>query len=57
MKVKSAKTAFVGCGSHATRSLYPCLAITPEIDLVAVCALQEDPAQQNTRNFGAITWW
>ena len=54
---KQAKIAFVGCGAHATRNLYPSLAGIPEIDLVAVCDLKEDLAQHNARRFGARNWY
>lgn len=54
---RQAKLAFVGCGNHATRSLYPCIPTIPEIDLVAVCDLQEDLARRNARNYGARRWY
>jgi predicted dehydrogenase len=43
---------FIGCGAHATRSIYPCLRYAP-INLVATCDLVEERAQANARTFGA----
>jgi len=50
---RKAKLAFIGCGGFATGSLYPNIHLVPEIDLVAVCDLDEAKAQRNARNFGA----
>lgn len=52
-----AKIGFIGCGRHATRNLYPNIPLIEEIDLVAVCDLQEDLAQRNARQFGARRWY
>lgn len=57
MSEPRARIAFIGCGRHATRSLYPCIAEIPEIDLVATCDAQEELAQRNARNFGARHWY
>jgi len=46
------RVAFVGCGSHATHSLYPCLRWAP-IDLAAVADLDEVKAGRTARQFGA----
>ena len=54
---KRAKIGFVGCGGHATGSLYPMIHLIPEIDLVAVCDLKEELAKRNARNFGARRWY
>lgn len=54
---KKARIGFVGCGSHATGSLYPTIHTIPEFDLVAVCDLKEELAQRNARNFGALRWY
>lgn len=54
---KQAKIAFIGCGRHATRTLYPNIPSIPEIDLVAVCDLQENLARRNARMFGARRWY
>ncbi|MGQ9730920.1 MAG: Gfo/Idh/MocA family protein [Candidatus Zipacnadales bacterium] len=43
---------FVGCGSHATHSLYPCLRWAP-VDLAAVTDLDEVKAGRTARQFGA----
>lgn len=54
---KKAKLGFIGCGSHATSSLYPTIHTIPEIELVAVCDLKEELAKRNARNFGALRWY
>ena len=54
---KRARIAFVGCGTHATRSLYPTIHTIPQMELVAVCDLREDLARRNARNFGALRWY
>ncbi len=54
---KKAKIGFIGCGSHATGSLYPMIHLIPEIDLVAVCDLKGELAKRNARNFGARNWY
>lgn len=46
------KVGFVGCGAHATRSIYPSLRHAP-VDLIAVCDLVEDRARGTARAFGA----
>jgi predicted dehydrogenase len=50
---RKARLAFIGAGGFATASLYPNIHKVPQIDLVAVCDLDEDKAQRNARNFGA----
>ena len=50
---RRARLAFIGCGSFATASIFPQIQLIPEIDLVAVCDLDEEKAQRNARNFGA----
>lgn len=50
---RQAKLAFIGCGGFATASIFPNIHMVPEIDLVAVCDLDETRAQRNARNFGA----
>jgi myo-inositol 2-dehydrogenase/D-chiro-inositol 1-dehydrogenase len=54
---RAARLAFIGCGRHATRLLYPCLPSLAEIDLVAVCDLDADLARTTARNFGARRWY
>ncbi len=46
------RVAFVGCGSHAFRNLYPSLQFAP-IDLVAVCDLDRGRAEAFAHRFGA----
>jgi len=46
------RVGFVGCGNHATHSLYPCLSWAP-IDLAAVSDLDEQKAGRTVRRFGA----
>lgn len=48
-----ARLAFIGCGSFATSMIFPCIAWTPQIDLVAVCDIDRSKAERNARNFGA----
>jgi len=56
-EVKKARIAFVGCGGHATHSLFPAVPFIPEIELVAVCDLREELAQRNARWLGALRWY
>jgi len=53
---RSVKIGFVGCGAHATRSIYPCLRHAP-VDLVAVCDLVEERAEATARAFGGKRWY
>jgi predicted dehydrogenase len=46
------KTAFIGCGGHAYRNVYPTFQYAP-VDLVAVCDLDPAKAQACARAFGA----
>jgi predicted dehydrogenase len=48
------RAAFIGCGGHAFRNIYPCLQYAP-VELVAVCDLQEERARQFARLFGAAS--
>ncbi len=50
---RRARLAFIGAGGFATSSIYPNIHKVPQIDLVAVCDLDETRAQRNARNFGA----
>jgi len=43
----------VGAGGQCTRALMPGLHTIPEIELVAICDLQEALARRNARDFGA----
>lgn len=61
-----ARIGFIGCGGHATGSLYPTfrLGVTrhttlgePVGELVACCDLDEDKARQNARTFGFERWY
>ncbi|MHB0878404.1 MAG: Gfo/Idh/MocA family protein [Anaerolineae bacterium] len=54
---KQARIAMIGCGAHATNHLAPNIPFIPEIDLVAVCDLDETLARRNARNFGARRWY
>jgi len=49
---KKLKTAFIGCGGHAQRNIYPAFQYAP-IDLVAVCDLDISRAEACARQFGA----
>ncbi len=50
---RKARLAFIGAGAFATNSLCPNLHKVPQIDLVAICDLDEEKARRNARNFGA----
>jgi len=52
-ETRQAKLAFIGCGGFATGRIFPQIPLVPEIDLVAVCDLDETKASRNARNFGA----
>lgn len=54
---RKARIAFVGCGGHATHSLFPAVRQIPEMELVAVCDLREELARRNARWFGALRWY
>lgn len=47
------RLAVIGAGGQCTKSLMPGIPYIEEIELVAVCDLQEDLATRNARNFGA----
>ncbi|MDK3157145.1 Gfo/Idh/MocA family oxidoreductase [Kamptonema cortianum] len=47
------KTCFVGCGHHATWTLYPCFQYFPEVELAAVCDLDLARAESTARQFAA----
>lgn len=51
-KAEKVRIAFIGCGRHATRILYPSLRLT-DLELVATCSLVEEEAVRNARLFGA----
>ena len=53
---ENVRIGFVGCGAHATRSIYPSLHHAP-VDLVAVCDLLEDRARATARAFGGKRWY
>jgi predicted dehydrogenase len=46
------RAAFIGCGDHACRNIYPCLQYAP-VELVAVCDRREERARPVARLFGA----
>jgi len=46
------RVGFIGCGRHATKMLYPSLHLA-QMELVAVCDLDEAKAQRNAHWFGA----
>ena len=54
---KKIKLGFIGCGGHATTCLFPVIRTIPEVDLVAVCDLQEELAKRNARTFGVPSWY
>ncbi len=50
---RKARLAFIGAGGFATGSIYPNIHKVPQIDLLAVCDLDEEKAARNARDFGA----
>jgi predicted dehydrogenase len=50
---KKLKAAFIGCGGHAQRNIYPTFQYAP-VDLVAVCDLDPIRAKDCARRFGAL---
>jgi myo-inositol 2-dehydrogenase / D-chiro-inositol 1-dehydrogenase len=50
--MSSVRIGFIGCGSHATQNLYPCLRYAP-CELVAVADLYEERREYCKRVFGA----
>jgi predicted dehydrogenase len=53
LSTSSIRLAVVGAGRQCTASIMPGIPYIEEIDLVAICDLQEDLARRNARNFGA----
>jgi predicted dehydrogenase len=53
---RGVRIGFVGCGAHATRSIYPSLRHAP-IELIAVCDLVEERAEATARAFGGKRWY
>jgi len=51
------KTAFIGCGVHATRDLFPLLSKIPAISLVAVCDLDKTRSSKNAKRFGSKRYY
>ena len=51
------RVGFIGCGNHATGSLYPNLVTIPEADLVACCDLVEEKARRNAERFDVPHWY
>ena len=51
------KLGFIGCGTHATRNLQPCIPLIREIDFVATCDLEIERAESNAKCFGAKRWY
>ena len=49
------RLAVVGAGGQCTGALMPGIPFIKEIDLVAVCDLQQELAERNARNFGALS--
>jgi len=54
---RKARIGFVGAGSHSTRMLYPSLMEAPSAQLVAVCDLRADRAQDAAKRYGADRWY
>ncbi len=54
---KTARIAFIGAGGHATESLYPCIPMIPEFELVAVCDIDQAKADRTARRYGAQAFY
>jgi len=52
-----ARIAFIGCGHHSTRSMLPAAVQADNLDLVAVCDLDEQRARAAARKFGARNYY
>ncbi|MEN6641276.1 MAG: Gfo/Idh/MocA family oxidoreductase [Armatimonadia bacterium] len=50
---RKAKVAFVGCGGFTNASIFPCLPMVPQLEVVAVCDLMEEKAKAASRLFNA----
>lgn len=55
--MQQVRVGFVGCGGHSTSALYPNFRLIDQLELVAVCDLQEHLARRNARLFGAKAWY
>jgi len=53
---KKARLAFLGCGSFTTSAMLPGVATSQVIDVVAVCDIDAQKAQDRARRFGARRW-
>lgn len=51
------RVGFVGCGGQATGNIYPHIASSPDMELVACCDLVEEKAKRNAERFGATAWY
>ena len=52
------RVGFIGCGSHSTENLYPCLRyFADKIELVATCDIIAERAERNARLFGFRKWY
>jgi myo-inositol 2-dehydrogenase/D-chiro-inositol 1-dehydrogenase len=52
------KVGFIGCGSHSTENLYPCLRyFSDRVELVATCDIDAEKAERNARLFGFDKWY
>ncbi len=54
---RQARLAFIGCGRFATSHIFPVLHMVPEIDLAAVCDIDQARAERTTRVFGARRYY
>lgn len=52
------RVGFIGCGSHSTENLYPCLRyFIDKVELVATCDIDLEKAERNARLFGFSKWY
>jgi len=51
------RLAFIGCGGHSSRTLQPNVHLVEEIELVAMCDLDEAKARQAAQRWGVGAWY
>jgi len=54
---KKLRLAFIGCGSHSSRTLQPNAHLVEEIDMVAMCDLDEAKAKAAAQRWGVPAWY
>ncbi len=54
--IRKVRVGIVGCGGLPQGVLLPCLALIPELELVATCDLVEEKAKALAQQYGAPIW-